>query len=294
TVFLAAIYGFLPLSLRSSRALIILGLLWSLVSTISLRTGLHFLRFGNLQVGREQMRNLVIVGSMSESERVTQLLHKAQVHQNIIGTVSPHVAEENINYLGALYQLSEIVHIYKVDELIFCSQDVTAQQIMQWMTALGTGLDYKIVPAESLSIIGSSSKNTSGQLYTIDIQFNIARTDSQRNKRIFDIGTSVLLLILSPILWLAWGGRWVANSINVLLGQRTWVGYEPISDATVNTHLTPVLPTIRRGVFYPSSALQTSGLDAATIQRLNFLYAKDYNVWRDWTVLWQVIFRPCK
>ncbi|MFK7937014.1 MAG: glycosyltransferase family 2 protein, partial [Saprospiraceae bacterium] len=87
TVLLAAIYGFLPLDLRSSRALIILGFLWAMLSTVSLRTLLHFFRFGNLNVGRERTRNLVIIGSITESERVTNLLHKAQVHQNIIGTV---------------------------------------------------------------------------------------------------------------------------------------------------------------------------------------------------------------
>ncbi|MFK7932999.1 MAG: nucleoside-diphosphate sugar epimerase/dehydratase, partial [Saprospiraceae bacterium] len=194
-------------------------------------------------------------------------------------------------YLGTLDQLSEIVHIYKIDEIIFCSQDVTAQQIMRWMTELGADLDYKIVPQESLSIIGSSSKNTSGQLYTIDIQFNIARAESRRNKRVFDVLMSLIFLLFSPLLLLFGKGKLVRHALPVLFGKKTWVGYEK-SDAQSDTarveNIAPaVLPKLRTGVFHPSTALKTSNLDSETIQRLNFFYAKDYSVWRDWEVVWR-------
>ena len=70
TVLLAAVYGFLDLEYRSSRALIILGAIWALLATVSLRFLIHFLRFGNFNVGRDRPKNLVIIGSEKESARV--------------------------------------------------------------------------------------------------------------------------------------------------------------------------------------------------------------------------------
>ena len=41
------------------------------------------------------------------------------------------------------------------------------------MTQIGSYTNYKIVPEDSSYVIGSSSKNTSGELYAIDISFKI-------------------------------------------------------------------------------------------------------------------------
>ena len=76
TVILAAVYGFLSLEYRSSRALIILGAAWALFITILLRFILHFIQFGNFDLGRVAQQNLVIIGDKEESERVQKLLHK--------------------------------------------------------------------------------------------------------------------------------------------------------------------------------------------------------------------------
>ncbi|MCB0574476.1 MAG: hypothetical protein KDC61_07910, partial [Saprospiraceae bacterium] len=64
--------------------------------------------------------------------------------------------------------------------LIFCSKDMLAQDILSWMTRLGPSISYKIVPEESLSIIGSSSKDEPGELYTINIRYNIAQPGQRR------------------------------------------------------------------------------------------------------------------
>ena len=119
------------------------------------------------------------------------LIHQAQLMKNLIGTVSPNGTNDSKTYLSNLQQLDEVVHIYKIDEIIFCSKDVSSQDIMKWMTLLGSEINYKIVPEESLTIIGSSSKNTSGELYTIDIQFRIAHHMSRRNKRFVDVSLAI-------------------------------------------------------------------------------------------------------
>ena len=285
TVLLAAVYGFLNLEYRSSRALIVLGALWAILSTVAMRFLLHFLQYGNFSLSRNKMKKLVIVGSQEESERVQRLLHLAQVQKNFIGTVAPWPEADKRQYLSALPQLDEVVQIYKIEEVIFCSKDVRAQDIMNWMARLGPSVDYKIVPQESLSIIGSSSKNSAGELYTIDIHYGIAQPQNRRNKRLSDLLLSSILLILYPVL--AFVSRrpsgFLRNILKVLAGRRSWVGYAPTGQDDIN------LPAIRPGVLSPLDALSIEKLDEPTIHRLNFLYAKDYHITKDFDIIWRSV-----
>ena len=58
-------------------------------------------------------------------------------------------------------QIDEISAINRVDEIVFCSKDLPSQEIIRIMTRLiGSSVDFKIAPPESLSVIGSNSINT--------------------------------------------------------------------------------------------------------------------------------------
>ena len=282
TLLLAAVYGFLPLEYRPSRAIILMGATWALGMTSLFRTMVHFARSGNFQVGRQRTKNLVIVGEIRESERVQQLLTKAEVRSNFIGTVAPEVGMDPKVYLSSLDRLEEVVYIYRIDEIIFCSQDVPAQEILRWMSHLGPEREYKIVPQESWSIIGSSSKNESGELYTVDIKFQIATPLSRRNKRSLDVLICLLQLILLPFILLLIPTRagFVQNWWHVLLGQKTWVSYAAASGRQKHP-----LPSIRPGILSPRNALNLPVIDAITRHRLNFIYAKDYRVGKDLEII---------
>ncbi len=283
TLLLAAVYGFLPLHLRPSRALILLGAIWAVLATIALRTLVHFLKFGNLNVGKDKPKNLVIVGSNAESLRVQNLLNQVPIQKNFIGTVASAQTEDNKTYLSSLAQLDEVVHIYKIDEIIFCSKDVSSQEIMRWMTLLGPEKDYKIVPEKSLSIIGSSSKNSEGELYTIDIQFNIAKPMASRNKRVLDLSLALAFIMTFPAIFLFIKRKapFIKNIFAVLFGKKTWVGFEPMAGQTVN------LPVLRAGVLSPLDALPSKKVNEPTARRLNFLYAKDYEMMKDLEIIWK-------
>ncbi len=295
---LAAIYGFLDLEYRPSRALLVLGAAWSALALAGLRLLLHFAEFKNFRIGRERVKNLVIVGSREESTRVLGLLNQAGVVKNLIGIVAPPDSPGDTSGNGAPNDpgsisppllnspgessLAEIVRIFRVEEIIFCSKDIRAQDILAWMTRLGPGVSYKIVPEESLSIIGSSSKNEPGELYTIDIRYNIAQPGQRRNKRVFDFGICLFLLFTLPV-WLVLSKRrvlFLKNWWAVLLARKTWVGYAP--NLQIHT-----LPRLKAGVFSPVSILQDLRLNETTVARLNFLYAKDWNVWKDLEILFR-------
>ncbi len=277
---LAAVYGFLDESHRTSRALLLLGAAWSAGALMALRLFLHFVHYRHFRIGRERPRNLVIAGSAAESARVQALLNQVPLPKNVIGTVSPDEASDDRTFLSSLSQLDDVVRIYRVDEVIFCSRDVPAHDIMTWMTRLGPAVSYKIVPEESLSIIGSSDKNAPGELYTIDIRYNIAQPGERRNKRFLDLLVCLLLLLTAPFV-LAFSRKrtsFIEGWFPVLIGRKTWVGYAPHPN-------NDALPPLKPGVFSPVDALQGLPATPHTVERLNFLYAKDWRMERDLELL---------
>ena len=287
TLILAAVYGFLDLSYRPSRALIIFGLIWAIIGLTIVRVVLHVIRYGHMNIGRERSKNMVIAGTKTEGERVLNLLYKAGVTKNFIGFVGSDTTTDKGDYLSPLQNLEELTHIYKIDEIIFCSQDIATQDILNWMTRLGPAIDYKIVPKEGMSIIGSSSKNIAGELYTIDLRFRIAIPRLRRDKRILDISVSFILILLFPILiWnTKYRSRFLKCVFPVLAGKMTWVSY-------AHTPNTITLPTLKMGVLSPKDALRIHNLDDTTLHRLNFLYARDYTWQDDAEIIWKCLVTP--
>ena len=76
---------------------------------------------------------------------------------------------------------------------------------------------------------------------------------------------------------------------NVLFGNKSWVGYI-LNNNNVNAAETiENLPRIRPGILSPLDALKLDQLNDSTIDRLNFLYAKDYEVANDLDIIWKGI-----
>ena len=284
TLLLSAVYGLLDLDYRPSRALVLMGAVWAVFATVGIRLGAHLVTYGHFRMGRSKVKNLILVGSESECRRVLELLSRIGARgQNFMGRVGESVLEANaLPRLGATNQLAELVRIYQANEIIFCSKDIGSQDIMAQMAQIGPSVAYKIVPEESLSIIGSSSKDEPGELYTIDIRYNIAQPGHRRDKRLLDLGICVGLL-LTLLFWAVFSskrGIFIQNWFPVLLGRKTWVGYAPaVTNAT--------LPRLKPGVFSPLDALKGLELNAETAARLNFFFAKDWEVERDLTLFFK-------
>jgi GT2 family glycosyltransferase len=283
TVLIAAVYGFLPLDLRPSRAIILFGTVWGIFTLSMWRTLVHFFQYGNLNVGKSPAQNLTIIGEKKEGERVLNLLNKAHVASNFMGFVSPGKGADKAVFLGDLSELKKLVNIYKIEEIIFCAADLTNTEIMAWMVRLGNKIEYKIVSENSNSIIGSSSKNTTGTLYTIDIQYDIATTMAKRNKRVLDFVGSLFLWIGSPVFFLFMKNKagFFKNIGQVLLGKKTLVGYANGEDNQ------RILPKIKTGVLSPKDGVGEPKIDIETARRLDFFYAKDYAVRDDVEILFK-------
>jgi GT2 family glycosyltransferase len=286
TLAILVVYALLPMEWRYSRALIFLGSLWAILGTLGLRLLLHMTGLSDYKIDLNRQKRMVIVGKEEEARRVSSLLMDTQARPEIIGFVNaaPETGndEDSATYIGQIDQIDEIAAIHRVDEIVFCSKDLPSRRIIQIMTRLiGSSLDFKIAPPESLSVIGSNSINTSGDLYTIHFN-SIGKESNKRNKRLFDVGSSLFLLITSPLWFLFVKGHLhsVVNCAQVLFGFRTWVGYH-YADYLEQ----PELPRLKKGILSPGSMYSPDSLTPERINEINVVYSKDYRVFNDLLII---------
>jgi hypothetical protein len=169
--------------------------------------------------------------------------------------------------------LHEIVRDHRLGELVF-SQDLAFEEINAWMSRLGPSIAYRVSSSGSGQIVGSDSRKEQGKLYTAKVEFALAYPVSRRLKRLVDVITGVLVLISWPVVWMTGQGTpqgW-RNLLGVLAGRKTWVGYRR-SDPRLGE-----LPPLCDGVLATGMDLPH---DPAEIHLINYIYAREYRVWKD-------------
>jgi hypothetical protein len=183
-------------------------------------------------------------------------------------------------YIGQLNQIDEIINVHQITEIIFCAKDLSSQFIINSMlTLVSSGVDFKIAPPESLSIIGSNNIDTAGDLYMIEVN-SISKPNNKRNKRLLDVVASILIIALSPVLFFIQENKnqFFVNWFNVLFGFYSWVGYGKTVDKS--------LPEIKRSVLSP---IMLNNLQTDKTKIFNLRYAKDYKIEKDIIIIWKCI-----
>ncbi|MCX6278863.1 MAG: glycosyltransferase [Bacteroidetes bacterium] len=283
TVIILVIYSLQNKEYHFSRALIILGAIWGTLIMTGARYLFHLLNISGYRLNSEKNKRFVIIGEKDESERVSRLIQQTGMNPAFIGLVSFQQHRNNSNgFIGHLGQIKEIITIHKINELIFCAKDVPAQVIMDKMSELkNEQVDYKIAPPESLSIIGSNSINTSGDLYVIDINA-ITKRSNRRNKRLLDVLASLTLLAIYPaaLFLVKKPGGLLKNIFLVMFSRKSWVGFSPQSAQEPHK-----LPDIKKGILMPLDAFNQKRLTEETTSRLDLLYARDYKPANDINII---------
>jgi hypothetical protein len=275
-------YSLLPEAYRFSRALILLGMGWAMISFLISRLTLHIFGIKSFNLNPDLSKRIVIIGKQEEFDRVNTLLKQTKVYATFLGFVSADDNGSNhVNYVGNINQIGEVIEIYKINEVIFCSRDISSQGIIDYMhTLVSADVDFKIAPPESLSIIGSNSIDTAGDLYMIDVN-SISKSKNKRNKRLFDILSSLLFIALLPVLIFIQKNKigYIRNAFSVLLGFKSWVGY--------GNEMNELLPKLKPSVLSPADAIKNISINNETRSRLHLAYSKDYRVENDLNILWK-------
>ena len=257
---LLAFYSLLDEGQRYSRMLLLAGSAWTLSSSILIRCLLNALNIKGYALRARKRGTTLAIGSAAETERVCSLYRA-------LGTPNHNLLADNP--MDAR-RLQELIRVERVEEVVFCGADIELKEIIALMASLKTtGVEYKIAPADSDFVIGTDSILSRDDLYLDDL--NTITTDTcRRNKRLFDIASAFLLLLLSPLLLGFQRNKrsYFSHCLSVLSGNLTWVGYPG-----------------RKGVFSPSDIAQ--GLSSNVQERLLLRYMRRYRTSTDAAILFK-------
>lgn len=274
---LFAMYAFFPRDWQFSRAILALGSAWAVGAFFLSRGIAQSLKLGGVQFDHGGRRKVVLVGGIEECERIERLLKLGRVNHEVMGWVSVKDQRDG-GYMGHLGQLSEVLAIYQPDLVIFSGKDVASTEIMSHMIDFqALPVQVKIAPERSETIIGSDSKNQPGELFTLEVDYHLAQKHHLRNKRVFDIALSIIVLTLFVLLiWMSRGRQLIKYCGVVLFGRYTWVGYDPAV-------LQVKLPKIKPCVLDVSLPFRGTGFESDAA----LAYARDYEVSKDVWVFWR-------
>ena len=271
TAIILIVYSLLPEYYRFSRALILFGTAVAGVVFVFSRWIYGQLNISRFKLGAHKTNTrIAIIGSEAEFSRVSALLEKTKIKAGFVGFISnENNGVKNRFYIGNIDQIDETIQFYNIKEIIFCARDVSSSDIIAKMIKLVTrGVEFKIAPPESLSIIGSNSIDTAGDLYVIDIN-NVGRSENRRKKRLLDILLSLIMLLFCWILiWFQKDKlRFLKNCFMVLFGFYSWVGY--------GRSLRNDLPELRPSILTPADIIDDE-LDEEQTNKVFLNYSKDY------------------
>ena len=254
---LLAFYSLLDESQRYSRMLLVLGSVWTLLATLAVRVLLSANNVKGYALRAHTRGITLAVGTPAETARLKELYASMGMGTDKLVETDDTDARH----------LQDIIRIEHADEVIFCGCDI--RHVIGLMAHLRTtGVEYKIAPSESDYIIGSESVLSPNDLYIAELD-TISTDTSRRRKRMFDIGTALALLLLSPVLF--WfqkrKSQYFRHCLSVLVGSLTWVGYPN-----------------HRGVFSPADMLRGEATEQLR-ERLTLRYMRHYSTATDFTIL---------
>ena len=158
TVVILVIYALLPLDLRFSRAVIILGGLAALIVIPLYRILLEIAGFRIIHNPFKRTRRTVVVADEEGFVNIRKLISNGSVKSAVAGRVSIRNEDLGVEVLGNLEQLTEIIRINRIDEVIFSTKELSASQLIDSMHLLSeSNVTVKISPPGEKVIIGSNS-----------------------------------------------------------------------------------------------------------------------------------------
>jgi GT2 family glycosyltransferase len=265
-------YALFPLDWRFSRA-VLLALLFSAPFIMYLMRLLYSrLNSNNWSLNSQVYNRILVIGKKDSYESVRKIIDRFYTSTQVIKRVFDEEDKSDNDFVGNIKELDDIISLYKINEIIFCTRDLAHEKILSIISGLNRQIAFKIASNDNVSILGSSSKNSLGDWYTLDIDFKIRKEFHRRTKRMIDLSFSFILLLFSPLFLLKRNSsEFYKNLPSVIMGKKTWIGYERTDQEIQN------LPYLKPSVF-PFTIYDSSKQKIAS-KRSNTFYARNYSVW---------------
>lgn len=287
-VVILVIYALLPVRLRFSRALILLGAGWGLPAGVAMRLAFSLIPGDIFTLAAKQQKKILVVSYEKEFNRISKFLKQLDIRTDIFGYVPPDDKESRGPVLGHQDQLPEIVKIHHIQEIIFSAMDTRSNHIIRTMNRLsGVPVEFKVALPEGSPIVGSSFVERPGELYLVDLNA-VSHLRNKLKKRLLDVILAFLFFVLSPVMLLIVKSRknFIRNCFRVLSGRKTWVGY-----CRIGTAVTDDLPVLPESILCPLNLSDTANPDHKLINNINQTYARNYHLSFDLKIIFRNITR---
>lgn len=281
-IVLLVFYSLLPSELRYSRALIVLGSVMSLCILLCIRFIRNFISKCSFSIEKQGALRYAIVAELSEAERVAALLRTTDDQPSFTAFIAVDNDTADERFVGNTSQIEDIIRIYSIDEVVFCSKSLSQIKIGELMSRLSkTNVRFTIVPPSADFIIGSNTIKTPTDLYVVNVN-SITSEDNRRKKRLLDVSVALIMLLFYIVLvWFAKNKKALLKNIFlVLFNRKTWVGYSLEEGVQ-----TDKLPKLKPSVFSVADMFSGKSLDKSAMHKLNLLYAGNYSPLNDLQII---------
>ncbi|MEO6831008.1 MAG: glycosyltransferase family 2 protein [Chitinophagaceae bacterium] len=282
SVMILAYYGLLDASLRYSRGLIMLSGVVGTVVLLALHETLYRLGILRFIAQEDEQRKAVIIGSEAAYEDAALLLGKVQNAPYLCGRISVSGKHPN-TALADISKLNPVLYSSGIGEVIFTMDSMPYSRVLEEMQRCGDAYDYKIHVGGSRGFVGSNSSHAAGELYTIGHRYALAQFAQQRNKRVFDLVASLVMLFSFPLVAFRVKSPlgMLKNIFLVISGKRTWVGY------TADLATAQNLPVLKSAIVPCFNIISSFVPDEAVQLQAAKDYAKRYTPGVDTGFFWR-------
>ncbi len=282
TLAIVLTYSFLPESMRFSRALIIIAAVG--IIPFSLLGILLYQRIitGKWRGLKEAQTKIIVIGS---NNSIQQFKHAFESNPQLDIVSAIELSDQKMNSKEQLIiDIKKAISILNANEIFFCTKDISNNEIFNVMNHFGAQIKYRIGNLEEGSI-ESSSKNTTGNWKATSLTLNLSQSEIRKQKRIFDIVSGIIFLILFPILFIFSPNRktLAVNIFPVIFGFKTWIGY---ASETVN----PNLPKLKTSIFSNFISSDNEFYTTVNTDEIDSNYATNYTVLTDFNILVNKLF----
>jgi O-antigen biosynthesis protein len=271
---LLSCYALLPEEIRFSRGILVFGIVLAFLVMSLLRHLFIKWNLLNKVEEDEEHRQTIVVASEKDFTSVTSLMQKAGMPERVLGRVNNSVTEAG-TALGSMQQLNHLITMYPVKEIIFCEDGLSFKEIITAVEQLPAGVRNKFHASGSSSIIGSDSKDISGNYVTVNNKYTITNPVNKRNKALLDVTVAIIFLITFPIHFLMQKKplQFFKNVFWVLWGKKTWIGYAAHENK---------LPLIKTGVLTSTTLpAMVNDLPVESLHLSDDWYATSYSAATD-------------
>lgn len=242
----------------------------------------------NLISDTDKQKRTLIVGTQKNAIQIASKLKQKKTEiRNIIGLISNSYKEvgnkiDSFEVIGTDQNINKIIRDYKVDEVIFLSDELSYNQMIQIISSLRKeNVEFKVVGSDQDFVVGKTSVSILDDMPLFEISFNISDTKMRFIKSLFDFSLALITLFLVyPFIFFKHKiasqtktdfSEFILSVPSVLTGKFSFVGPKKDYDSQ-NIFLGKKGLT---GFWYYETD------DEDEIEKLDFYYAKNQNIWMD-------------